>query len=72
MERNNSLKSGVPLLDHINHGIYSLMHCLLVFFPCVCLLSIVFFLLCTQFSEAGTKGDGGGWNVPDAQTAVSE
>ena len=42
-------------------------------FTCVCLLSIVaFFLSCTQFSEAGTNGDGSDWDVPDASTTVPE
>ena len=47
------------VLSHILH-VY-------LFFPCVCLLSIVaFFLSCPQFAEAGTKGARSDWDVPDA------
>ena len=35
----------------------------------VCFL-LYFFLSGPQFAEAGTKGDGSDWDVPDARTAV--
>ena len=60
-----------PLLFWKEECLVAYTVCLLVFFLVCCLLStVVFFLSCPQFSEAGTEGDWSDWDVPDTWTAV--
>ena len=48
-------------------GVFCRMHYRLLVFLVYCLLStVVFFLLCPQLTEAGTKDDESDWDVPDA------
>lgn len=60
-------------ITFLKKGMLCRMYYLYVSFLCVCLLStVVIFLPCPHFSEAGTKYDGSDWDVPDEWTAVPE
>ena len=55
------------IITFVKRGMFCRMHCFACCSPCVCLLStVVFFLSCPQYPEAGTKGDRSDWDISDA------